>query len=51
MRVGLHRKLTPEELMLLNCGVREDSRVSLGLQGDPTSPSKRRSVLGVHWKD
>ena len=24
---------------------------SLGLQGDPTSPSKRRSVLGVHWKD
>ena len=23
----------------------------LGLQGDPTSPSKRRSVLGVHWKD
>ena len=24
---------------------------SLGLQGDPTSPSSRRSVLGVHWKD
>ena len=22
-----------------------------GLQGDPTSPSLRRSVLGVHWKD
>ena len=22
----------------------------LGLQGDPTSPSERRSVLGVHWK-
>ena len=22
-----------------------------GLQGDPTSPSSRRSVLGVHWKD
>ena len=21
------------------------------LQGDPTSPSQRRSVLGVHWKD
>ena len=38
-------------LMLLNCGVREDSWGSLGLQGDPTSPSKRRSVLGVHWKD
>ena len=24
---------------------------TLGLQGDPTSPSYRRSVLGVHWKD
>ena len=31
--------------MLLNCGVGEDSRESLGLQGDPTSPSWRRSVL------
>ena len=28
-----------EELMLLNCGVGEDSSESLGLQGDPTSPS------------
>ena len=37
--------------MLLNCGVGEDSWESLGLQGDPTSPSYRRSVLGVHWKD
>ena len=27
------------ELMLLNCGVGEDSREYLGLQGDPTSPS------------
>ena len=26
------------ELMLLNCGAREDSWESLGLQGDPTSP-------------
>ena len=39
------------ELMLLNCGVGEDSWESLGLQGDPTSPSKRRSVLNIHWKD
>ena len=31
--------------------VGEDSCKSLGLQGDPTSPSWRRSVLGVHWKD
>ena len=27
-----------KELMLLNCGVGEDSWESLGLQGDPTSP-------------
>ena len=38
VRVGLWRKLSPKELMLLNCGVREDSGESHGLQGDPTSP-------------
>ena len=32
-------KASAEELMLLNCGVGEDSWESLGLQGDPTSPS------------
>ena len=37
--------------MLLNCGVGEDFCESPGLQGDPTSPSWRRPVLGVHWKD
>ena len=37
--------------MLLNCVVGEDTWESLGLQGDPTSPSWRRSVLGVHLKD
>ena len=37
--------------MLLNCGVGEDSWESLGLQGEPTSPPERRSVLSVHWKD
>ena len=36
---------------VLNCGVGEDSWESLGLQGDPTSPFWRRSILGVHWKD
>ena len=36
--------------MLLNCGVGEDSSESLGLQGDPTSPSQRKSVLKVHWR-
>ena len=37
--------------MLLNCGAGEDSWESLGLQEDPTRPSYRKSVLGVHWKD
>ena len=37
--------------MPLNCGVGEDSWESLGLQGDPTNPSWRKSVLNVHWKD
>ena len=32
------KKLSAEELMLLNCGVGEDSQESLGLQGDPASP-------------
>ena len=34
VRVELWRKLSAEELMLLNCGVGEDSWESLGLQGD-----------------
>ena len=51
VRVGLWRKLSAKELMLLKCGVGEDSWESLGLQGDPTSPFWRRSVLGIHWKD
>ena len=37
--------------MLLNCGVGEDSWESLGQQGDPTSPSQRKPVLNIHWKD
>ena len=32
-------RLTTKELMLLNCGVGEDSWEYLGLQEDPTSPS------------
>ena len=40
VRVGLWRKPSAKELMLLNCGVGEDSWESLELQGDPTSPSK-----------
>ena len=44
------RRLSAEELMLLNCGVGEDSWESLGLQGDPTSPFWR-SALGFLWKE
>ena len=50
VKVGLWRKLRPEELMLLNCGVGEDSWESLGLQGDPTSPFWRRLALRFLWK-
>ena len=35
------KKLSTEELMPLNCGVGEDAWEFLGLQGDPTCPSKR----------
>ena len=48
---GLWRRLSTEELMLLNCGVGEDSWESLGLQGDPTSAFWRRSALGLLWKE
>ena len=41
-----HRKIDAFELWCWRRLLR-----SLGLQGDPTSPSERRSVLGVHWKD
>ena len=45
MRVGLWRKLSAEVLMLLNCGVGEDSWESLGLQGHPTSPFWRSALI------
>ena len=47
----LWRNLNAEELMLLNCGVGEDSWESLGLQADPTSPFWRRSALGFLWME
>ena len=50
VRVGLWRKLSTEELMLLKCGVGEDSWESLGLQGDLTSPFWR-SALGFLWRN
>ena len=36
--------------MLSNCGAREDSWESLGLQGDHTN-LYRKSVLNIHWKN
>ena len=51
VRVGLWGKLNAEVLMLLNCGVGEDSCECLGLQGDPTSPFWRRSALGFLWRE
>ena len=49
--VRLWRRLSAEVLMLLNCGVGEDSWESLGLQGDPTSPFWRRLALGCFWRE
>ena len=51
VRVGLWRRLSAKELILLNCGIGEDSWESLGLHGDPTSPFWRRSALGFLWKE
>ena len=48
VRVGLKRKLSTEELMLFNCGVGEASWESLGLEGDQTSQSYRKSILNTH---
>ena len=47
VRVGLWRKLIAEELMLLNCGVGEDSWESFGLQGEPISPFYDNKL---HWR-
>ena len=44
VRVGLWRKLSAKKLMLLNCGIGEDSWESLGLQGDSTSPSYLKEI-------
>ena len=45
------RKAECRKIDAWNYGVGKDSWESLGLQGYPTSPSQRRSVLGIHWKD
>ena len=43
--------LSMEELMLLNCGVGEDSWKSLGLQGNQIfNPEINKSTLNIYWK-
>ena len=42
--------LSAGELMLLNCGVGEDSWESLGLQGDPTRTSVNWALKGSNQK-
>ena len=49
VRVGLWRKLSAEELMLLSYGVGEDSRESLGLQGDPNGLQPVHSEGDQPW--
>ena len=46
VRVRLWRKLSTKELMLLNCGVGEDSWESLGLQGDPCKGDQSWLFIG-----
>ena len=51
VRTGPWRSLRAEELILFNCGGGGDSSESLGLAGDQTSQSQRKSTLDIHWKD
>ena len=44
---GLWRRLNAGELMLSNCSAEEDSWECLGLQGDPTTQSWRKSALNI----
>ena len=45
------KKTSTEELMLFNCGDGDHSWEFIGLQGDQTSQSYRKSTLNIHWKD
>ena len=52
VRVGLGRKLSTEKLMLLNCGVGEDSWESLGLQEiQPVHPEGDQSWVFIGGTD
>ena len=45
------RRLSAEELTLSTWGAGEVSLESLGLQGDQTGQSQRKSTLNVHWQE
>ena len=45
------QKADTEEPMPSNYGAGEDSWEFLGLQGDQTSDSWRKSTLNIHWRD
>ena len=49
--MGSHRVGHDLSDLAAAAAVGEDSWESLGLQGNPTSPSYRKSVLNIHWKD
>ena len=52
MRVGLWRKLSAEELMLLNCGVREDSKSPLDCKEiHPVNPKGSQSWVFIGRTD
>ena len=51
VRVGLWRKLSAKELMLLNCGVGEDSWESLGLQIQPVHSKGDQSWVFIGRTD
>ena len=44
------KKLSTEELMLVNCGAGELSLRALALQRDPINQSQRNKVLNIHRK-
>ena len=50
MRVRPQRRLSTEELMLSNCGVGEDLRVSWTARRSIQS-IVRKLTLNIHWKD
>ena len=51
VRVGLGRKLSTEELMLLNCGAREDLRVPWTTRRQPVHPKGDQSWVFIGRTD